>query len=849
MRLRPPLRALAASALLLAALLLVAAPPQAAHAQEAHAQEDAAQEDAAQEDAARTSALSVEQIMQDPATWIGDWPEDVRWAESGDAVYFDWNPQGRFPADSLFVVRLDGGTPSDPQKVAPAARRAGIAFFDGWHHGEHVYTADFRRKVFAQDGDLFVYDRDADAVTRLTQTRAAEAGPRFGRDGARVIFEEDANLFALTLATGALRQLTDLRRGDDPDRETEDAQADFLEAQQRTLFDVLREAAEEEAAREAAEARARRAAGAPTTFYTGERRVQQLRLDPTERYVAFSLYDAPADPEPTVIVDYVTETGYAETQPARPKVGSNAGASTLYLQDLARDTTFAVDLHQLPGAYDVPAYLRDQGVERDSSEARGEASSPRALFAYGPYWSADGQHAVLEVRARDNKDRWLARLDPATGALTVLDRQHDDAWIAGPGISWFGGPSTMGWLPDDRRFFFQSEATGYSHLYTVDVPTGEVTQVTSGDFEVYHPQLSQDGQTWTFESSAASPFERHLYRLPVGGGSPERITTEPGEYRGTVGPNGTRVAALYEFTNQPPEVYLLGLPRPNVRVRAPQRLTTSPTDAWRRYAWRAAEIVRFEASDGVEVPAQVFRPDAPNADGDRGANGAAVLFVHGAGYLHNVHRGWSSYFREYLFHNLLTDLGYTVLNVDYRGSAGYGRDWRTAIYRHMGGRDLQDYVDAQRYVEATYGIPGERTFIYGGSYGGFLTLMALFTEADHFGGGAALRSVTDWAHYNDPYTANILNTPATDSLAYARSSPIYVADGLADPLLMAHGLVDRNVQPQDIFRLAQRLIELGKTGWELALYPVEGHGFEEPTSWTDEYRRILELIEATVGRE
>jgi dipeptidyl aminopeptidase/acylaminoacyl peptidase len=226
-----------------------------------------------------------------------------------------------------------------------------------------------------------------------------------------------------------------------------------------------------------------------------------------------------------------------------------------------------------------------------------------------------------------------------------------------------------------------------------------------------------------------------------------------------------------------------------------------------------------------------------------------VLFVHGAGYLHNVHRGWSSYFREYLFHNLLADLGFTVLNVDYRGSAGYGRDWRTAIYRHMGGRDLQDYVDAQRYLDAEFGIAGERTFIYGGSYGGFLTLMALFTEAEHVGGGAALRSVTDWAHYNDPYTANILNTPATDSLAYARSSPIYFAEGLADPLLMAHGLIDRNVQPQDIFRLSQRLIELGKRDWELALYPVEGHGFEEPTSWADEYRRILELIVATVGRD
>ncbi|MEM6785692.1 MAG: prolyl oligopeptidase family serine peptidase, partial [Bacteroidota bacterium] len=172
-----------------------------------------------------------------------------------------------------------------------------------------------------------------------------------------------------------------------------------------------------------------------------------------------------------------------------------------------------------------------------------------------------------------------------------------------------------------------------------------------------------------------------------------------------------------------------------------------------------------------------------------------------------------------------------------------------AVDRHALGRDLQDYVDASRWLGLREGIPSERVAIYGGSYGGFIALMALFTEPEHFGGGAALRSVTDWAHYNHVYTSNILNTPAEDPVAFARSSPIEFADGLDDPLLMCHGLIDDNVQPQDIFRLSQRLIELGKEDWELALYPVEPHGFTEPTSWTDEYRRILKLVEESVGPE
>jgi dipeptidyl aminopeptidase/acylaminoacyl peptidase len=125
--------------------------------------------------------------------------------------------------------------------------------------------------------------------------------------------------------------------------------------------------------------------------------------------------------------------------------------------------------------------------------------------------------------------------------------------------------------------------------------------------------------------------------------------------------------------------------------------------------------------------------------------------------------------------------------------------------------------------------------------------MALFTAPKSFGAGAALRSVTDWAYYNHGYTAEILNRPQDDSLAYRRSSPIYFAEGLEDPLLIAHGLIDTNVHAQDDIRLVERLIELGKTGWEFAVYPAEDHGFVRPESWTDEYTRILSLFERTIG--
>jgi dipeptidyl aminopeptidase/acylaminoacyl peptidase len=137
----------------------------------------------------------------------------------------------------------------------------------------------------------------------------------------------------------------------------------------------------------------------------------------------------------------------------------------------------------------------------------------------------------------------------------------------------------------------------------------------------------------------------------------------------------------------------------------------------------------------------------------------------------------------------------------------------------------------------------DRVGIYGGSYGGFMTFMALFKRPGTFKAGAALRPVTDWSQYNHEYTSNILNTPELDPEAYNRSSPIEYAANLNKPLLICHGMVDDNVFSLDTVRLVQRLIELKKENFETALYPVEPHGFIQPTSWLDEYRRIFKLFE------
>jgi len=296
-------------------------------------------------------------------------------------------------------------------------------------------------------------------------------------------------------------------------------------------------------------------------------------------------------------------------------------------------------------------------------------------------------------------------------------------------------------------------------------------------------------------------------------------------------PDGKDVAVIRSAaTNRPAELFVNG-----------KQVTTTPTEEWLAGPWINAPIVDVPARDGVKVPAKLFKPKGWKK------GGPAVIFIHGAGYLQNVYEGWSHYFREYMFHHVLMDKGYAVLDIDYRASAGYGKAWRTAICRHMGGKDLEDVLDGAAYLVKEVGADPKRLGVYGGSYGGFLTLMAMFTSPETFAAGAALRPVVDWASYHHGYTAPILNTPKEDPEAFKRSSPINFVEGLKGNLLICHGVVDTNVHFQDSVRLTQRLIDLGKDNWEIAPYPVENHAFTRPESWTDEYKRILNLFERTIG--
>jgi dipeptidyl aminopeptidase/acylaminoacyl peptidase len=577
----------------------------------------------------------------------------------------------------------------------------------------------------------------------------------------------------------------------------------------------------------------------PKEIYMGEKTVDNIVLSPDERYVTYRMVNRPKSAKVAIVPDFVTSSGYTEDINTRTKVGDAQATYESFVYDISRDTTYALQLKDIAGINEKPAYLLDKDTKASTAKepaTKVAKQEMREAVVFGPIWSDNGKHAVVVAKAADNKDRWILKMDPATGKLSTLDRQRDEAWISGPGIGF--GAGDIGWMPDNEHVWFQSEESGYSHLYTVNVNNGNKKALTSGKFEVSGPQLSKDKKTWYFTANKTHPGEKHFYRMPLQGGELTQLTTGTGAHEVTLSPDEKTLAIRYSYSNKPWELFV----QDNKKGAKPRQVTESLTAEFKGYNWRDPEVITYKASDGVDVYARLYRPEKPVA------NGPAVVFVHGAGYLQNAHKWWSTYFREYMFHNFLADNGYTVLDIDYRGSAGYGRDVRTGIYQFMGGKDLSDHVDGAKLLVDKYNVDPKRIGIYGGSYGGFITLMAMFTEPDVFAAGAALRSVTDWAHYNHGYTSNILNVPQLDSLAYAKSSPIYYAEGLKGALLICHGMIDTNVHFQDVVRLTQRLIELGKDNWELAVYPVEDHGFTEPASWTDEYKRIYKLFEENLKK-
>jgi dipeptidyl aminopeptidase/acylaminoacyl peptidase len=783
--------------------------------------------------------------------WLGRQPEGPYWSSDSGSVYFLRKREGEETRD-LYRIDLDTRLTS---LVADGDRGVAEAPGGNWDRKrEH--------RAFVKAGDIFLRDLGANGgLTQITRTAAAESAPFFTVDG-DVAFRRAATWFVRDRSTDLVWQPFEVVADENPEdtRENEDLEAGYLERQQPRLLEIVRVRRQREERREEV-SRERRAADASRTslpHYLGKDvEVAGSWLSPALDHLV--VRQRPGERDEGLkdrMPNYVTRSGLVELEEVRMKVGTaEPTGESLALLRRGDPEPILLDVSILPGIADDPlAALREAARERerqrraaaptgskqesvdqngDEVSEDGEKAEPEPRpLRFGPVlFNRDGSRAVVQAYSTDNKDRWIAAIDLDQGTLRPLHRISDPAWIN-------YAFRDLGWMPDDETIFFLSEETGYSHLFLMDTATSERVQVTQGPFVVRSPQVAPNGEFLYFEANRGHPGVFEIHRTTasgVDGSGIEQVTDLGGLSSFRLSPDGNRLLVVHSTATRPPELWL----QASTPGSDPVRLTDTVSREFTDIEWAAPRFIEVQSAHADRpIHARLYLPAEP-----AGSPRPAVVFVHGAGYLQNAHQGWSSYFREFMFHTLLTRRGYVVLDMDYRASAGYGRDWRTAIYRQMGTPELEDLADGIDYLVAEHGVDRERIGVYGGSYGGFVTFMAMFRRPELFAAGAALRPVTDWAHYNHGYTSNILNTPELDPEAYERSSPIEFAEGLEKPLLICTGMLDDNVLFQDSVRLVQRLIELGKEDWELAVYPAEAHGFVEPSSWLDEYRRVLKLFE------
>ncbi|HRH44773.1 MAG TPA: prolyl oligopeptidase family serine peptidase, partial [Pyrinomonadaceae bacterium] len=721
--------------------------------------------------------------------------EGEKLSPDGRKVVFLWNAEGKEPKD-LYLWNGTGDavkilSPKDllnPNQPTPPESKLnyGVTVRDDFTKARDnqlsgfEFSPDSKRLLFVQNGDLYLMNVGTnEKPKRLTKTQSPEFFARW-LDDKRIIFLQNGNIFT-------------------------------VDTEQFSLIQLSKEAN-------------------PTAFIS----VGNVTTSKDGKMVAYVVSDT-SKQRGLFVPNYLDEFTTAPTF----RRGWSEQKILVTPTDGSRDNPFEIKLPKAEGVGNFRAVR----------------------------WAADNQSLIIDRNDKDTKRRqlfYVHNVGSKAEKIILVTEETDEKWIAPLSGLVEANPK------DNSQILFASEKDGSNHLYLATLerakpqsnPTGEVRQenptdagftnnvkieqLTKGKFEIEWAKWT-GGEKFIFSSTEKTPAEREFYEFDLqqkkytqidSGDKGMKISPQISENR------DSRPILLYSFSqwNQPTELQTLDVCVGCRGLNFPQKITKTTPNSFKKTAWVEPKFVDIPSRDGKPIKSKIYLPSGFA----KTKQYPMVIFVHGAGYLQNTINGWNNYYREYMFNHILTQKGYVVLDIDYRGSAGYGRDWRTDVYDFLGGKDYEDHLDAIDYMVKNYAVDAKKIGAYGGSYGGFMAEMLAF-RTDKITCAAALRPVADWKNYyasSPVYTAQRLGFPDKNPEGYKRSSPISYAEGLNKPLLILHGMVDDNVHVQDSMQLIEKLMRLEKTQYfEAMLYPAENHGFTRPSSWTDEYERILSFFE------
>ncbi len=484
-------------------------------------------------------------------------------------------------------------------------------------------------------------------------------------------------------------------------------------------------------------------------------------------------------------------------------------------------------------------YTISERVPGDSFMVAAAGGTPTKLARVGGQFGTrwiDATHFVVD-RTADFKHRTVSIVDVAGGQPKVVDDETDAKFWSIPGQA---EPNAQP-SPDGKHVLYLSDRDGWDHVYV------DTTQLTKGKFEAWRPSWSPDGTKIAFDANEPDRAgDRHLGVVTLDG-KVTMLTSGRGTDTAPVwSPDGTKIVYQHTDPHHSADLFVI-----DVASKQSRRVSESMPAAMDTSAFVEPEFVHYPGPDGQQVPGWLFVPK----NLDRSTKHPAIVWIHGDGINQN-YDGWHvqrNYAVYYSFHQYLLQKGYVVFAPDYRGSIGYGRDWRQGVFMDVGGKDAKDAWMAANYLKTLPYVDASRMGVWGLSYSGFFTLIAATDQPTLFRAAVDVAGVADYAmYYEDPYhgawTASRIGTPAEHPDVYANASPLSHVDRLARPLLILHGTSDVNVPYLHSVRLIDELLKKGKGDLvSFMTYPGEFHYFTREHVLRDAWNRVDRFFDANLN--
>jgi dipeptidyl-peptidase-4 len=430
-------------------------------------------------------------------------------------------------------------------------------------------------------------------------------------------------------------------------------------------------------------------------------------------------------------------------------------------------------------------------------------------------WLTDSKRLAIQRLNRAQAELDLLIADTATGSSRVALTENDPNWINLSDDLYF--------LKDGKQFLWSSERGGYRHLYLYDVGGKQLAQLTKGDWEVAAVDGVDEAKGLVyFTATEESPLERQLYRVALDGSGFARVTKEEGTHAVVLAPNASAFIDTFSNTGAPQRQDLYRADGSHIAA-----INENKAAELADYHLSPVEFVTVKTHDGVQLNASIIRPPEFNPQ----KKYPVLVYTYGGPHAQVVRNAWGG--ATFLWHELMTQKGYIIFSVDNRGSAGRGHAFETPLHFRLGAQELSDQRDGVQYLKALPYVDANRIGIWGWSYGGHMTLHAMFEAGDDFKVGFAGGPVTDWRYYDSIYTERYLGLPQKNEKGYHDSSSVKYAAQLKGRLMIAHGTDDDNVHFANTLSVINDLIEAGKYV-EVLAFPGRGHGVSDPPA-----RRVL----------